>query len=61
MKPKVLDEHEAAAYIGVSVYTMQKWRSERRGPPFKKFERCVRYSPEELDRYLEEATVKPIS
>jgi len=61
MKSMVLDEHEAAAYIGVSVYTMQKWRSERRGPEFMKLGRCVRYSTKMLDRFLEEATVKPIS
>jgi len=31
-----LNEHEAASWLGTSVFTLRKWRSEGRGPRFLK-------------------------
>ena len=59
--PQNMNERDAAAYLGVSIFTLQRWRCERRGPAFRKLGRAVRYSPEALDEYLSNATVSPIA
>ena len=51
-------EKEAAAYLGLSVRTLQNWRSGR-GPypsiPFVKISaRCVKYRRADLDAWIEE-------
>ena len=45
----------AAAYIGVATATLDKWATERRGPPFKKAGgRVVVYDTADLDAFLAE-------
>ncbi len=52
-------EKEAAAFLGVSVSTLQGWRSRgsRSGPPVTKVGGMVMYSMKEFERYMEERTV----
>lgn len=48
---------EAAAFLLVSVETLAQWRSQRRGPPYIKIGRLVRYRLSVLEDYLKECTV----
>lgn len=63
-----LREHEAALYLGVSVFTLRKWRAGNRGPKYVKFAGAERkgrgtagrvlYRGRDLEAYLEECTVQ---
>lgn len=62
-----LNEHQAAEYVGVSVHTLRKWRSARKGPRFVKLRGKARhgrgdsgrvlYREEDLRSYLDEMTI----
>jgi hypothetical protein len=64
-KPTLINEDEAAAYIGMSVAYLQAGRSKgvigkrTPTPPFYKIGRLVKYSPPDLDQYLSERRVDP--
>ena len=47
-------DQEAAAYMGMSVATLRRWRSVRseNGPPFTRIGRMVRYSMTELEAHM---------
>jgi predicted DNA-binding transcriptional regulator AlpA len=53
-------EREAAAFLGVSVFTLQSWRSRVTGggPPVTKVGGMVMYSMKELEEYMEQRTVE---
>ena len=63
----VLNEREAAELVGLSVFTLRKWRQARRGPRFVKLPGAKRrghgsagrvlYREGDLLAFLEEATV----
>jgi predicted DNA-binding transcriptional regulator AlpA len=57
----VLNEREAARYLGMSVHTLQRWRSDRRGPRFLKLGAAVRYRECDLLAFLEGNEVQPIA
>jgi excisionase family DNA binding protein len=44
---------EAAAYLGLAVSTLNKWRCYGSGPKFLKLGRSVRYRRSELDQFVE--------
>ena len=49
----LLDEDEAAELLGLSVRTLQDWRSRRtRTITYHKLGECVRYNPDDLWRWL---------
>jgi len=48
-----LTTDEAAHYIGLAKQTLQKMRRERRGPPYRKHGRFVRYHIDDLDAWSE--------
>ncbi|WP_321471427.1 helix-turn-helix domain-containing protein [uncultured Paludibaculum sp.] len=56
MKPntqqRLLNEHEVADSCSISVLTLRKWRSQRRGPQFVKIGALVRYRPEDVDAWI---------
>jgi len=55
---QLLDERGAAALLGVSTRTMERWRAERTGPPFVRLSaRAIRYSRAALLRWIAEKTV----
>jgi len=56
-RAKMMNRHEAAAYLGVSEATLRKWACERRGPMFCRLGRAVRYEKTELDRFIRENIV----
>jgi predicted DNA-binding transcriptional regulator AlpA len=49
----LLNEHEAAALLGVSVRTLQNWRLRGGGPPYQKLGSAVRYSLVKLRQWIE--------
>ena len=58
----VVDEKQAAEYLGLSVSLLRKWRVKRDGGPvYIKIGRAVRYSTEDLDGFLQARRVQPES
>jgi hypothetical protein len=56
---KHVNEHEAAEFLGVNVTTLRDWRFRRVGPVYVKYlNKAVRYSLQELDRFVEQSRVK---
>jgi predicted DNA-binding transcriptional regulator AlpA len=60
-KPKstLLSQDETALFLGVSKNSLEKWRSERRGPVYVKVGRLVRYRLSDLEAYLTNREVQP--
>jgi hypothetical protein len=57
---ELLTECETAELLRLSQGTLRYWRRirERRGPPFVKIERLVRYRVGDLNAYLRKRTVR---
>jgi len=53
---RLLLEQEAAAYLNVARGTLRNWRQEGKGPAFIRLGRLIRYSQEELLRYVRAST-----
>jgi hypothetical protein len=53
----VLNENQAANFLGVSVRTLQAWRVRGGGPRYMKIGRAVRYQHRELVAFQETHTV----
>jgi excisionase family DNA binding protein len=51
--PNLLTPEKVAEITGLSVDTLAQWRSQRRGLPYLKIGRAVRYDPEDVQEYLE--------
>ena len=49
---RLLNEHEVASSCSISVLTLRKWRSQKRGPQFVKIGTLVRYRPEDVDAWI---------
>jgi predicted DNA-binding transcriptional regulator AlpA len=48
-RQRLLNEREVATSCSISVLTLRKWRSVKRGPKFIKISTLVRYRPEDID------------
>ena len=55
----VVDEREAAKFLGLSVQTLRNWRSFRKGPAYLKLGRRVVYQLRDLTEYLNEHRIDP--
>jgi len=55
----VMDTRNAAAYIDQTPGTLEVWRCQRRGPPYVKQGRSVKYRRADLDAWLAANTVHP--
>ena len=53
----VINEVEASEKLHVATQTLRNWRHQRKGPPYLKIGRSVRYSLEDLAKYIEEIVV----
>ncbi len=51
----LINEHEAAGILGLSVKTLRRWRWAGRPPRFLKIGSAVRYDPVELATFIEAA------
>lgn len=52
---ELMNEIDAASYLGLSRRTLQQWRVSGRGPSFRKLGAAVRYSRSDLDAFIEDA------
>lgn len=59
MIPTLLTETEVAEMLNISVNTLKKHRGNKRGLPYVKIERLVRYDIDEINRYLSDNTILP--
>jgi len=51
---RLLKTKEAAAYLGLSVRTLENWRYQGRGPKVTTLDRTVRYDLRDLDAWIED-------
>jgi len=49
----LLDEHQVAGMLAVSVSTIRRWRLLQRGPKFVKVGFSVRYKPETVRKWMD--------
>ena len=49
----LLCAEEVAQLTGLSIETLAQWRSQKRGIPYLKIGRAVRYDPVDVQKYLE--------
>ena len=60
INPKhLLNKRQVADYLGLRVYTIDSWVSQKK-IPFVKVGRCVRFRPEAIESWLKERTVEPV-
>ncbi|MFL6354551.1 MAG: helix-turn-helix transcriptional regulator [Bryobacteraceae bacterium] len=48
----LLNEHEVAEILAVSVGSIRRWRVLRTGPKFVKLGKCVRWRPDDVAAYI---------
>jgi predicted DNA-binding transcriptional regulator AlpA len=58
-RQRLLNERQVAASCSISVLTLRKWRSVKRGPKFIKISTLVRYCPEDIDAWIAEQKAAP--
>lgn len=56
-----LAENDAAKVLGLSTYTLQKYRVTGGGPAFMKLGRAVRYDPRDLEEWKAARRVRSTS
>jgi predicted DNA-binding transcriptional regulator AlpA len=55
---RFLNEVETSQITGLSVQTLRNWRSQRRGIPYSKAGRAVRYKFQDIFNYMEQRKIK---
>ena len=50
---RLMTVEQAAAYLGLAVSTLNKWRCHGGGPVFIKMGRAIRYSQDSLNKFIE--------
>ncbi|MDD5718942.1 MAG: helix-turn-helix domain-containing protein [Candidatus Krumholzibacteria bacterium] len=60
-RESLLTEFQAAEILRISVFSLRRWRSERRGqgPAWVRLGRAIRYEPSELERYVSACRCTP--
>ncbi len=56
---EVFNEYEAAKFLKKSVQTLRNDRCSRKGPPYLKLGRSVRYKVSDLFDYMEKHRIDP--
>lgn len=56
--PALIKESEAAQFLGKTVFTLQKWRGQKKGPAFFKLGHHVRYSEADLMDWIQSNRVE---
>jgi excisionase family DNA binding protein len=51
---RLLSPHEVAAFLGVPLQTIYRWRYRHEGPPGYRVGRHVRYRTVDVEQWLEE-------
>jgi excisionase family DNA binding protein len=47
-----LSPREAAAYVGIPAKTLENYRYDRKGPPYTKIGKHVRYRRDDIDAWM---------
>ncbi|MBU1140883.1 MAG: helix-turn-helix domain-containing protein [Proteobacteria bacterium] len=55
--PKLMTTKEVAEYLNVKEQTLSLWRTAGTGPGYRKINKCVRYSIEDVKKYLNKQAV----
>jgi predicted DNA-binding transcriptional regulator AlpA len=55
IQDQMMTQAEAAQFLSLSPRTLEKWRSELTGPPYRKLGTAVRYKLSELTAWLDES------
>ena len=50
--PEMMNDHQVADYLNMSVASVRRWRTFRKGPKFLKIGSAVRYKREDLEMWL---------
>lgn len=53
MQTNYLNERQVSKILNCGLSTVRNWRYLGKGPPWVKFEKCVRYSETDLHNYME--------
>jgi excisionase family DNA binding protein len=62
MKEKrFLNKKELAGYLGVSVYTIDSWVSQRQEIPFVKMGRRVMFDLKDIEAWIEKHKTNPVN
>ena len=56
---KLIDEKQAAAWLGCTVSAMRKWRLLGRGPAYCRIGRLIRYNETDLIAFMDANRVQP--
>lgn len=56
---RLLTEAAASRLLCLSNRTLQSWRSKRRGPPFVRVGRAIRYDRQHLIEWMKANTIAP--
>jgi hypothetical protein len=56
---KMLNDKNAAKYVGLACQTLRNWRCMRKGPPYLKMGRSVRYLTNDLDDFMAKNRINP--
>ena len=56
---EVITEKEVSKLLSISLQSLRNWRCQRKGPPYIKIGRSVRYPIEDLRKYLESRKIEP--
>ena len=59
-RPTMMNEEQAAKYIGLSKRTLQAYRFKQKPPTFVKMGKSVRYLKDDLDAFIEANRVEPV-
>ena len=54
-----ITEEEVSEKTGLAVQTLRNWRHMRRGLPYVKIGRSIRYGEMEVEAYMKEHTIRP--
>lgn len=54
---EVLTPRETASFLKVSIHTLAKWRSIKKGPEYMRTGRLVKYDRKDLETYLRKSMV----
>jgi excisionase family DNA binding protein len=49
---EMLNDHQVSEYLNLSVASVRRWRTVRKGPKFLKIGSAVRYKREDVDTWL---------
>ena len=58
---EIMDTVEAATYLRLSASQLHIWRHRKKGPPYVKLARRVRYRKADLDDWLAAMLVVPVA